>query len=253
MVTALYPLAQAAEQIGRDKAAVTDVVPTGANPLQYQLSAGQVAAVRSAGLAVGVGGGFQPSFAAAAEGARSVLLLPPPAGGDPYLWLDPASMGRAVSVLVMAMAKADPPAAALFRRNASSLQAQISSLGIDYSSILTACPYNVLITPDRAFTTMAKSYGLQSVVVGAGSPPSTVSTATATVTAGHARAVASEPWVDDSGVRAVATAAHVALRPLDTLVGAPGGGWPPGANYFALMEQDLAGLSAILACPPPSQ
>ena len=252
VVTALYPLAQAAALIGQGKAEVTDVVPAGANPLLYQLTPAQVSQVRSAGLAVGIGGGFQPSFSAAAGGAPAAALLPP-AGGNPYLWLDPGTMGRTVTDLAEAMERADPAAATLYRRNASSLQAQISSLGIDFSSTLSTCPDTTLITPDPAFTTMSGSYGLKNVVVGAGAGPAQVADATAALTAGRTRAAVTEPWVDNSGVRAVAAAAHVPLRELDTLAGAPAGGWPPGANYFALMEQNLGTLSGILGCPSPNQ
>lgn len=252
VVTAVYPLAQAASLIGQGKATIADVVPDGANPLQYQLTPAQESQVRSAGLAVGIAGGFQPSFSGAA-GATPARALLPPAAGNPYLWLDPATMGRVVTVLAAAMEAADRPAAALFRRNASSLQAQIASLGIDYSSTLSTCPDTTLITPDGAFATMAAAYGLRDLVVEARTAPTQLAAARAALTAGRTRAVVGEPWVDDSGVEALAASTHVALRQVDTLAGAPAGGWPSGANYFSLMEQDLGTLSGVLGCSSPSQ
>ena len=62
MVTALYPLAQAIQQVGGSTVSVIDVVPAGANPRTYRLGPAQIAAVDHAALAVEVGG-FQPSFA----------------------------------------------------------------------------------------------------------------------------------------------------------------------------------------------
>lgn len=252
VVTALYPLAQAASLIGQGKAAITDVVPEGANPLRYQLTPAQESQVRSSGLAVGIAGGFQPSFSGAAGAAPARALLPP-AAGNPYLWLNPATMGRVVTALAAAMEAADRPAAALFRRNASSLQAQIASLGIDYSSTLSTCPDTTLITPDGAFGTMAAAYGLQDLVVGRVTAPAQAAAARADLAAGRTRAVVDEPWVDDAAVEALAASTHVVLRPVDTLAGAPAGGWPSGANYFSLMEQDLGALSGILGCSSPSQ
>lgn len=254
VATGLYPLGQAASLIGQTKVKVLDVVPDGSNPFTYTLGAGEAAAVHRAGLAVEVGGGLQPSFEAAAGGARAVVAVRSAAGAgaaaNPYVWLDPATMGRVVTAVAGAMERADPPAAPLFRRNAATLQQEISSLAIDYSSTLAPCPGTTLVTPDTAFSAMAASSGRHTVVVGAGAGAAEVAAAARTVQQVTATPVIREPWVDDSGVAAVAAAARVKLRTLDTLAGAPAGGWPHGAGYFALMEQNLGTLSSLLGCGP---
>lgn len=253
VVTGLYPLARVADLIGQGKAAVTDVVPAGADPLRYQLTAAQRAAVRSAGLVIEVGGGFQPSFEAAASGARAVSKLQPAGGASPYVWLDPHDMSRVVGAIASAMEAADPAAAALYRRNTSSLQAQVSSLDIAYSSTLSACPDTTLITPDNAFGTMAASYGLKDIVVGAPSVASQIEAAARALQAGQTTSVITQPWVDNSGVTAVAASANAKVRSVDTLAGPPSGGWPAGADYFSLMEQNLSTLGSILGCASPGQ
>ncbi|HET9076820.1 MAG TPA: metal ABC transporter substrate-binding protein [Acidimicrobiales bacterium] len=258
VVTGLYPLARAATLIGQDKVSVTDVVPAGANPFGYRLGPAQVAAVHRAGLAVEIGGGFQPSFESAAAGARAVAVLGPAGSGATgrpggYVWLDPASMGRAVTALAAAMEHADPGATALYRRNAASLQAQISSLGIDYSSTLATCPDPTLIGPDGAFGAMAGSYGLRFMAVGARPSPAATAAAVAALRGPGPAAVVAEPWVDNSGVAAVAATASARVHQLDTLAGAPSGGWPPGADYFSLMEQNLGTLSGALGCATQSR
>ena len=253
VATGVYPLGQIAGLIGQEKARSTDVVPGGADPLRYQLTPVQARQVRSAGLVLEVGGGFQPSFETAASGARTVVKVRPAGPASPYVWLDPHTFNQAVGAIASAMEAADPEAAPLFRRNASSLQAQVSSLDIAYSSTLSACPDTTLITPDRAFSSMATSYSLQNIVVGAPSVASQVEAATQALAAGRTTSVITEPWVDNSGVTAVAASANAKVHSLDTLVGPPSGGWPSGADYFSLMEQDLGTLSSILGCPSPGQ
>lgn len=255
VTTGLYPLGEAVQLIGQNKARVTDVVPDGSNPFTYALTASQTEAVHHSGLAVEVGGGFQPPFERAAAGARATVAVRPAVGGnggagDPYVWLDPAGMGRAVTTIAAAMERADPDAAPLFRRNATSLQAEISSLGIDYSSTLSACPGTVLVTPDDAFNSMAAAYGRRTVVVGPAPSSAQVAAAARTVQQVTSTPVVTEPWVNDDGVAAVAAAAHVKLRTLDTLAAFPAGGWPSGADYFSLMEQNLGTLSSLLGCGP---
>lgn len=249
VVTGLYPLAQAAQAIGGKKAAVTDVVPAGSDPFTWSPTPAQRATITAAGLVVQIGDGFQPGFESAATGAARVLTLRHALpGGSPYLWLDPATMGRAVTSMVGAMSAADPKAAALFRSNAEALQAQLSSLGIDYSSTLAACPGSTIVTPDAAFATMAGSYSLHDLQVAGDASPAAVRATVAAVRRVSAAAVLSQPWVDDTGVAAVARGAGVRLRRVDTLAGAPAGGWPRGSNYFALMEQNLGVISTGLGC-----
>lgn len=253
VATGLYPLAQIADLIGQNKAVVTDVIPSGANPLSYQLTPAEKDQVRSSGLVIEIGGGFQPSFEAAASAAGTVSKLRPAGAASPYVWLDPHTLSGFVTTVAAAMESADPGAAPLYRQNAASLRAQISSLDISYSSTLSTCPDTTLITPDGAFATMAASYGLKDIVVGAPSVASQIQAATRALQAGRTTAVITEPWVDNSGVTAVAAAANAKIHSLDTLAGPPSGGWPPGADYFGLMEQNLSTLGSILGCASPSQ
>jgi zinc transport system substrate-binding protein len=252
VATGLYPLAQAIEQIGQSKVSVTDVVPAGSDPTTYRLGATQALQVRGAGLAVEIGGGFQPSFEQTASGAPDVLQLQASLKtGNPYLWLDPNLMQKAVALIAGAMEEADPAAAGLFRQGEQAYAASVQSTGIDYESTLSACPRMTIFTADSAFAAMAHDYGLRDVVVGSSSDatPSAVRSAANTVEASGATTVFSETWQPEGVVDAVAATAHVKVRLLDTLTGPPPGGWPRQANYINLMESDLGTLSSALGCP----
>jgi zinc transport system substrate-binding protein len=252
VATGLYPMAQAIEQIGQNKVSVTDVVPAGSNPTAYQLEPAQALQVRRAGLVVEVGGGFQPSFEQAAAGASDVLQLQAKLKAtNPYVWLDPNIMAKAVALIAGAMEVADPSAAGLFRQGEQAYEASVQSTGIDYESTLSACPRMTIFTTDSAFAAMANDYGLRDIAVGSSSipvPAAVRSSASALQTAG-ATTVFSEPWLPEETVDAVASAAHVKVRLLDTLAGPPPGGWPRQADYINLMESDLGALSSALGCP----
>src|SRR5262245_30217599 len=62
VVTGLYPLAQAAAQVGGPAVSVTDVVPPGRDPRTYTLSAAQKVEVRRASVVILAGVDFQPSL-----------------------------------------------------------------------------------------------------------------------------------------------------------------------------------------------
>ena len=244
VVTGLYPLAEAARVIGGKKATVVDLVPDGQNPLTYK-----PAAIGQPGLLIDIGGGFQPGLESVAAGAPGVLAL----GGalhatDPYVWLDPTTMGNAVTVIARAMESADPSASPLFRQNAQSLQAEVSSEGEDYSSTLSTCRISTMVTSDNAFTVMASDYGLDDRVAGGDPGSPKVGEAASVVEQRSLGTVFSEPWVNNAGVQAVGRMAGARVKVLDTLAGAPLGGYPKGLDYFTLMEEDLSTISSALGC-----
>jgi zinc transport system substrate-binding protein len=252
VVTGLYPLAQAAKAIGQDRVDVVDVVPAGADPMTYRLTGPQIEQVREAGLVLDAGRGFQPSFEKAAAGAQHVLAVATALGvSDPYVWIDPATMVRAVSRIAAAMEAADPRAAGAFRRGEAGFRAEVQSTAIDYESTLSACPRTEIFTPDGAFSAMAHNFGLQDYFLGVGAHPSSaaVRAGAASVDSAGASTLFSEPWVPAGSVVAVARATHTKVATLDTLAGPPAGGWPANADYINLLEANLGTISSALGCP----
>lgn len=247
--TGLFPLAEAARLIGGSKVAVEDPVAAGSDPFTFKPDAAETAAISSAGLVVEIGGGFQPGFEAAAGGSSRVLALARSLdASDPYVWLDPATMGKVVSSMTEAMISADPGAAPLFRQNESGVQAEISSLAADFSSTLGACPGRTLITPDGAFSALAGSNELTDRVVGAKATSSDIAAVAGLVEAGPPVAIIIEPWVADQGVEQVTAASGARAVRIDTLAVAPAGMTSSASGYQALMEDDLGRLSGALGC-----
>lgn len=260
VVTGLFPLAQAIEQIGQDKVTVTDVVPAGDDPTTYRLTAVQVAQVQDAPVVVDVGGGFQPSLEAAAAGRSEVAG---PSGAqvdvnlqtelrvrDPYVWLDPKVMGQAVNLIAAALERANPAAAPVYRDGARAFGEEVLSTGIDYSDTLLTCTRRMIVTPDGAFAAVASEYGLTDEIVGTASNPSAVAlTAAANRLEPDLTTLFAEPFADDGTITALAGARGLKDRVLDPLTGPPPGGWVGRTDYLSLMEKNLATLYNALGCP----
>jgi zinc transport system substrate-binding protein len=255
VVTGLYPLAQAAAQVGGRAVSVTNVVPPGADPRAYRLSAAQETAVRQASVVILAGFGFQPSLDAAASGARRVLNLQTALSAtDPYVWLDPRFMVRAVTAIAGALEAANPASSATYRAGARAFSDEVASTGIDYQSTLSVCPRRTIVTADGAFVQMAESYGLTDQVVGTGGLTGRTGVAAAAAAAQSAGVTTafSEPFVAPGPIQAVAAAAHLKVRVLDPLTGPPPGGWARQADYIRLMEANLGTLNRALGCPDTS-
>jgi ABC-type Zn uptake system ZnuABC Zn-binding protein ZnuA len=247
VVTGVYPVAQAVQRVGGSAVSVIDVVPPGADPRTYRLTASQVAEVRRAALVILAGPGFQPSLDTAAKAARRVLDLQASLStGAPYVWLDPGLMVSAVATTATAMEAANPAGASIYRDGARAFASEVTSTGIDYQSTLSTCPRRTIVTPDGAFAEMASRYDLTDQVVDGTEP---VAAAAASARSAGVTTVFSEPFVAPARVDAVASAAHLRERVLDPLTGPPPTGWPRQADYIRLMEANLGALSQALACP----
>ncbi|MHB1535857.1 MAG: hypothetical protein ACYC1D_14870, partial [Acidimicrobiales bacterium] len=117
------------------------------------------------------------------------------------------------------------------------------------------CAARAIATPDGALRPVAARYGFTDDVVtgGAEANQTAIGRDAAGIRAAGAATALTEPYADNTALRAAAKAAHVRIRSIDTLAGPPARGWPAGANYFALMEQDLSVLQGALQCASSQQ
>ena len=72
VVTAFYPVQEAAQRVGGDRVTVTNLTPAGVEPHDLELTPQTVADIQSADVVFYLGDGFQPAVADAVEGAQGV-------------------------------------------------------------------------------------------------------------------------------------------------------------------------------------
>jgi len=260
VVTGLWPLAQAAEQIGQGNVRVVDVVPDGQDPRTYALPASAVATVHRAQLVLEADAAFQPSVARAARGgaARVLAVTGLVRSRSPYVWLDPYAMEAVARGIARALERIDPAARHTFSAGLQAFVAQLGALDEDYQSILGDCPRHAIVAVDGAFRALQPRYPVRVVpVAGAGVAPLQPSASTVAHEAGAigragVRTVYNEPWEPTSALIPLQARTGVHIGQLDTLAGVPPGGFPRGVkSYYNAMESVLSTLSGALSCPNP--
>jgi zinc transport system substrate-binding protein len=250
VVAAFYPLAYAAEQVGGPNIHVTNLTPAGAEPHDLELSPGDVAAVKDAGLVLLMGHGFQPQLERAARSAsgQSLSLLDTPGierhGNDPHVWLDPlryALLVRAIGNALHAESAADR------------LVARLHALDREYRRGLAHCVRPELVTSHAAFGYLAQRYGLQQISVEGLSPeaepaPHDLARVIARVRASGATTVFAEPLASPRVARTVSRETDAVVAVLDPLEGLRPRALAQGADYFTVMRRNLAALRRGLGC-----
>ncbi len=136
-------VAFAAELIGGADVEVTNLVPPGVEPHDYELTVDDVKAVQDADVILYLGGGFQPALEAALEvrvrARRSTCSRRSDVNEyDPHVWLDPALYAQMAAVIGDVLG--EPAAAERVRREARRTRRGVSR------PVSSDCERRVIVT-----------------------------------------------------------------------------------------------------------
>jgi zinc transport system substrate-binding protein len=256
VVGAFYPLAYAAEEIGRPAVRVRNLTPPGAEPHDVELSVRDVERVRSADVVLYLGQGFQPNLEAAVEGAegdvidllRDVALREgspdEETTADPHVWLDPVRYGAMARRIGEALDQS---------QTAQDFGRRLGTLDAEYEHGLADCRRREIVTSHAAFGYLAERYGLEQIAIGGLSPEAEPAAAdveqlVAEVRRHGATTVFYEPLVSSRLAETIAREADVETAVLNPIEGLTESELERGADYFTLMRANLETLRKALGC-----
>ncbi len=278
VVAGFYPLQFVAEQVGGDRASVTNLAQPGAEPHDMELSPSQVAEIADANLVVYIAG-FQPAVDEAVkqeakdssfDAATAVTLIdataghgheaagaspePTPAeedgGKDPHIWLDPTRLATIADALAERLATADPAGAAGFRERAAALKGRLTELDQQYQQGLKTCQRREIVVSHAAFGYLADRYDLDQIAITGISPeveptPQRLAEVAAEAKEHGATTIFFETLVSPRVAEAIATEVKARTAMLDPIEGLQ-----PGStdDYLSVMRTNLATLKPALGC-----
>lgn len=250
VVASFYPLAYAAEQIGGPRVDVENLTPPGAEPHDLEVSPQDVADLRSAGLVLLLGRGFQPQLEDAAGNGDSVLrLLDTPglevrADDDPHVWLDPVRYAKVVARIGEALGRPAP---------AARLEQRLHHLDRAFRAGLAHCQRHELVASHEAFGYLAERYGLEQVAITGLSPesepePGKLQDVVDLVRERGVAMIYFETLVSPRIAETVARETGAQTAVLDPIEGLTEEEAARGDDYFTLMRDNLVSLEEGLGC-----
>jgi len=250
VVTALWPLAELAQEIGGDDVVVVNLTPVGESPHELDLTARQRDEVAAADLAIVVGGGFQRDVEGAAAAAGEVLSIVDDLALEAgHVWLDPTVMGSIATAIGEAL---DTEGAAA---RAEDLVEELVELDARIAEVLATCERDTIVTQHDAFGPFAARYGLTAVGLDAAMPdddpapdPALLDEVEGLIDDGAVTTLFTEPLQPPSWVEVLAEE-----RGLDTVVLDPYEGLTIGddareLHYEEAMLDNLRVLREALEC-----
>ncbi|MBM3231528.1 zinc ABC transporter substrate-binding protein [Candidatus Peregrinibacteria bacterium] len=275
-----YPLAYLSERIAGDAAVVTQVIPSGVEPHDYEPTPQQLTAVYESKILVMNGQGLDPwaeksreqitskgiSMIVATEGAdllSSVREEEEEHEGeeehhvegefDPHVWLDPVQM-RSVAVRIRdAFIAADPSHAETYRVNADALIADLNALDSRFRSNLKTCTQTKVIVSHDAFRYMARQYDFETLALAGVSPdeepsPKKIAEIIDTAKREKLKVVFFETLVSPKLAESVANGAEAQTLVLNPIEGLTSEDLAQGKTYLTVMQDNADNLAIALEC-----
>lgn len=260
VVASVYPVAEAAKQVGGEHVRVTNLTPAGVEPHDIELSTDDVDRIEDADVVLYVGGGLQPGVEAAARQRATDARVDVAAGllrkgADPHFWLDPDLMAKAVSRVRNALRRADPQHAQDYAANADQYISKLRLLSAEFSTGLTNCQRDDIVTAHAAFDYLAERYGLTQHAITGVSPesepdPQRLVELAELIEREGVAVVFYEELVPRDFADTLAEEADVATAVLNPLEGLTQKQAAAGEDYVSVMRKNLVTLITALDCDP---
>jgi ABC-type Zn uptake system ZnuABC Zn-binding protein ZnuA len=250
LVATTSTLASLAVAVVGDPARVRSLVPVGASPEDYQPAPQDIEAIHDADVLVENGANLEGWLQSDLDNARNTKLAVvvcadglPVRDNNPHLWMDPEFARVYVRKIRDALVTADPPHAAIYRRNAAAYDVQLVALVARTRRKIDTIPpaQRNMIIFHNAFLYYNARFGLRTVGIveihpGAEPSPQHIAEIVGTARANHVRAVFSEPEYSPKLVQALAQSAGITT--IESLYDDSVGTDPNVDNYIGMIDYD---------------
>jgi zinc transport system substrate-binding protein len=268
VVASFYPLYFFSRQIGGDKADVANIVPSGAEPHDYEPTAQDMARIERSRLIVLNGGGLEAWSDAIRKNIDADKAIIVAAGEglttqrdtekgqtetDPHVWLAPRLAQKMVERIAQAFEQADPANRDYYRSNADSLKIKLGDIDMEYRRGLSNCKGKNIITSHAAFGYLAADYGLNQAPIAGLSPDAEPSPRQLADIAKFARDnkvkyIFFESLASPKLSQTIATEVGAQALVLNPIEGLSDEELSQGKDYLSVMHDNLINLQTALQC-----
>jgi zinc transport system substrate-binding protein len=284
VAASFYPLAHFAGEVGGDLADVTNIMPPGAEPHEFEPTPRDIGKIYKADIFIFHGEGLDPwARKISADLEQKGILIRQMSDyftflkltddehhhenrmsdraehahehgeSDPHIWLDPILASREVEIIRDAFIQADPSHKEAYIKNSASYMSKLGELDRKYRRGLQSCASRDVIVTHDAFNYLAKRYDLQVYPIMGISPEEEPSPRKLVELSKMARAkkithIFFETLVSPKLAETIAGETGAKTLVLNPLGGLTGEDIRKGKTYISVMEENLQNLRIALQC-----
>ena len=275
VITSFRPLTLLVAPVGGDHITITQILPPGADPHDYEPSPDDALALRNGKIFFYDGPFLEPWAATLAASANPDLQLVsfadaipgpvyeqmksrypgfPNLAEDPHLWLSPQLAEYYVPYVALQLSKADPGNATHYQNNAAAFEGRLAQLDSDYKAGLSNCSTRTVLSSHAFLDYTSAAYNLTPISIAGMNPdaePSLRQMAAIIQEAksSGARGVLAEPEEAEDLSKSVSSELNLPVYPFTTMeVLPPGRDKPEDSDYVSIMENNLVEMKRAMAC-----
>ncbi|MGG4454662.1 metal ABC transporter substrate-binding protein [Brevibacillus porteri] len=282
--TTIYPLEYVAKRIGGEHVEVTNLVPAGVEPHDYEPTAKDMVALSGADIFAYNGSGLElwvekavtnldknkTTIINATEGLQLIRASEHEHEGeghteeghaeeaghdhgdlDPHVWLDPMQLKAQAEKVKNTLVQKDQAHAADYEKNYTQLATDLEQLDKEFKDMVTQAPKKEFMVSHSAFSYMAKRYGLEQVAISGVNPSDEPSTSELKRLVEHVKEhnisyVLFETLVSPKVAEVIAKEAGVKTATLNPLEGLTEDDVKAGRDYLSIMRDNMSTLKTAL-------
>lgn len=277
VLTSFYPMYDFACKIGGDCIDVTNMVPSGTEPHDWEPSTNDLKNLEKADVFIYNGADMEPwaddllvsrsDTLRVVEASENVELRTTDGEHehahehedadhhhgdfDPHVWLDPENAKIEMEAIWDALCAADPENSTVFQSNYEKYAAELDALDAEFREKLAPLPNRTIVVAHEAFGYLCDAYGLTQVGIEGLSPdsepdPGRMAEVIDFVREHSISTIFFEELVSPKVAEAIASETGAQAKMLSPLEGLSDEQAAAGADYFSVMHDNLAALMEAL-------
>ena len=277
VLTSFYPMYDFACKIGGDCIDVTNMVPSGTEPHDWEPSTNDLKNLEKADVFIYNGADMEPwaddllvsrsDTLRVVEASENVELRTTDGEHehahehegadhhhgdfDPHVWLDPENAKIEMEAIRDALCAADPENSTVFQSNYEKYAAELDALDAEFREKLSSLPNRTIVVAHEAFGYLCDAYGLTQVGIEGLSPdsepdPGRMAEVIDFVRDHSISTIFFEELVSPKVAEAIASETGAQAKMLSPLEGLSDEQAAAGADYFSVMHDNLAALMEAL-------
>ena len=277
VLTSFYPMYDFACKIGGDCIDVTNMVPSGTEPHDWEPSTNDLKNLEKADVFIYNGADMEPwaddllvsrsDTLRVVEASENVELRTTDGEHehahehegadhhhgdfDPHVWLDPENAKIEMEAIRDALCAADPENSTVFQSNYEKYAAELDALDAEFREKLAPLPNRTIVVAHEAFGYLCDAYGLTQVGIEGLSPdsepdPGRMAEVIDFVREHSISTIFFEELVSPKVAEAIASETGAQAKMLSPLEGLSDEQAAAGSDYFSVMHDNLAALMEAL-------
>lgn len=262
VMASFYPMYDFAAKIGGERAEVTNMVPAGTEPHDWEPAVSDIKNLEEADLFIYSGAGMEHwaedvlaglenKKLISVEASKDIVLREGHERGtyDPHVWLNPMNAKVEMEHIRDAFIEADPEHQETYEANYETYAAGLDELDLKFRENLSGLENKDIVVSHEAFGYLCDAYGLNQVGVEGLSPdsepnPSRMAQVIDFIKERGVRSIFFEELASPKVAEAIAKETGVSVRVLNPLEGLSDEELKAGADYFSVMDDNLEQLKA---------